>query len=238
MNFSKIAAASVCVIAISACQPGGSSLGGQDKTSLDNEAEKISYAMGMDIGNSLKQFDADIDMAALNQGIKDTLGDAERLLTDEEVRQVMTDFSAKIQARKQKEQQEQLAANGAASSKFLDANKGVEGVQVTESGLQYIVLEASEGDKPDEDDKVKVHYRGTLIDGTEFDSSYSRNQPASFPLNAVIPGWTEGLQLMTVGSKYRFFIPPELGYGERGAGDRIGPNQALIFDVELLEIEG
>ena len=145
--------------------------------------------------------------------------------------------------KKQKEQEEQMAkmtadgeANKESGEKFLAANAQRDGIKKTQSGLQYEVITPAKGDKPKATDVVKVHYRGTLIDGTEFDSSIARGEPATFPLDQVIPGWTEGVQLMNVGSKYRFYVPSALAYGTRGAGPKIGPNSALIFEVELLEI--
>ena len=169
----------------------------------------------------LKQY-GEVDYDRLLEGMKAQHQDAETLLS-------VQDAGAAIQAR----QAEQARAVGEA---YLNSNAAREGVSVTESGLQYEVLVAAEGAKPVASDQVKVHYRGTLIDGTEFDSSYSRNSPATFGLSQVIPGWTEGLQLMSVGSKYRFVIPYQIAYGERGAGDRIGPYSTLVFEVELLEI--
>jgi FKBP-type peptidyl-prolyl cis-trans isomerase len=171
-----------------------------------------------------------VDYDLMLQGIKAQHKDAETLITLDEA-------GESLQAKLEKTLATQTEENKAVGAAYLESHAKKEGVQVTESGLQYIVITEGDGIKPKATDEVTVHYRGTLIDGTEFDSSYSRNAPTSFTLNQVIPGWTEGLQLMSVGSKYLFVIPYELGYGERGAGGSIGPYETLIFEVELLEIK-
>jgi FKBP-type peptidyl-prolyl cis-trans isomerase len=217
-------------LALTACGKDG-------KSSLNTDTEKFSYAIGMDIGRSLKRLDTEIDVAALRQGVQDVLDDKETLLTQEQVVEVMTSFSQKIQKDQEEKQQAAAGKNAEEAKKFFVDNGKKEGVKTTTSGLQYEVLTEGKGDKPKASDRVSVHYTGKLLDGTVFDSSVERGQPATFPLNAVIPGWTEGLQLMTVGSKYKLYIPPELGYGEKGAGPKIGPNSALVFEVELLKVE-
>ncbi|RMG91055.1 MAG: FKBP-type peptidyl-prolyl cis-trans isomerase [Zetaproteobacteria bacterium] len=205
--------------------------------SLQDEKARLSYAIGMDIGQSLQNLGVELDEAALTEGISDRLNGRKLKLSDEEAVKVQQAFFTK-RAEKQAAERKQLAEkNKAEGEKFLAENAKREGVHVTESGLQYEVLKQGDGDRPKATDRVKVHYRGTLIDGTEFDSSYKRGEPAVLPLNGVIKGWTEGVQLMNVGSKYRFYLPPALAYGERGAGQRIGPNATLIFEVELLGIE-
>jgi FKBP-type peptidyl-prolyl cis-trans isomerase FklB len=171
-----------------------------------------------------------LDYADLAAGIKDVLEKNQPQISYQEAQQVLGQFFQELEAKI-------AGAAKAEGEKFLAENKKREGVQVTASGLQYEVLEATIGQKPKATDKVKVHYEGTLIDGTVFDSSYQRGESISFPLNGVIEGWTEGLQLMSVGSKYKFFIPYQLAYGERGAGQQIPPYAALIFIVELLGIE-
>lgn len=206
-----------------------------EKKELQTETEKVSYALGLDIGASLKQLDSEIDLASLYQGIKDTLTSAQPLMSKEEHKETMQRFAVQRQEKFQQEMQEKAKTNIKEADEFLEENKQQEDVMTTESGLQYKVLEEGDGPKPEATDQVKVHYKGTLIDGTEFDSSYKRGQPAVFKVNEVIPGWTEALQLMSVGSKYKLFIPPQLGYGERQAG-QIPPNSTLIFEVELLEI--
>lgn len=218
------------VLALTACGKDG-------KSSLNSDTEKFSYAIGMDIGRSLKRLDTEIDVVALRQGVQDVLDDKETLLTQEEVVEVMTSFSQKIQQEQEEKQKKASGENAEAAEKFFAENAKKEGVKTTQSGLQYEVITEGKGEKPKASDRVSVHYTGKLLDGTVFDSSVERGEPATFPLNAVIPGWTEGLQLMTVGSKYKLYIPPELGYGERGAGPKIGPNAALVFEVELLKVE-
>lgn len=222
----------VAAFMLTACNPQAA-----DKTTLDNETERFSYAVGMDIGSNLKRFSDDLDQASLMQGVRDSLNERDLLLTAEEVQQVMTEYGKKMQEKQMAERQAQSAENVAAGQAYLEKNAAKEGVKTTDSGLQYEVLTEGEGKNPAATDRVKVHYKGTLIDGTVFDSSYDRGEPATFPLNSVIPGWTEGLQLMKVGGKSRLVVPAELGYGERGAGAKIGPNSTLIFEVELLGIE-
>lgn len=194
-------------------------------TSLE---DRVSYGIGMNIGKDFKNKDFTVKPDLLAQGIKDQQT-GKTLLTDEEVQQTIVEL--------QKLLQKKIGSKNITEGKaFLEANKKKEGVKVTESGLQYRVITAGEGATPTAESNVKVNYKGTLIDGTVFDSSYKRGQPASFQVGRVIKGWIEGLQLMKVGSKYEFVIPPELAYGERGAGPVIGPNSVLIFEVELLEI--
>ncbi len=204
---------------------------------LQDEKAKLSYAIGMDIGRSLQNLGADIDEAALSEGISDRLNGRKLKLSDEEAIKVQQAFFKKRAEKQAAERKAQAEKNKVEGEKFLAENAKRKGVHVTESGLQYEVLKQGDGPRPKATDRVKVHYRGTLIDGTEFDSSYARGEPVVFPLGGVIKGWTEGVQLMNVGSKYRFYLPPELAYGERGAGQRIGPNATLIFEVELLGIE-
>lgn len=197
--------------------------------SVTTDDDRFSYGLGMVIGERvLKQY-GEVNYDLLLAGMQAQHGDQETLLTLEEAGNA-------INARMESMFAEQTEANRKRGEEYLKSNAGKEGVQVTDSGLQYSVLTEGDGEKPAATDQVTVHYRGTLIDGTEFDSSYSRGEPTSFTLNQVIPGWTEGVQLMSVGSKYRFVIPAELAYGERGAGGSIGPFETLIFEVELLEI--
>ena len=203
---------------------------------LDTEQKKLSYIIGMDIGKSLKDQGTEVDLDSLISAIRSTYNGEELAMTTEEAGQVRKEYIEKRQA----EQKAQAAAAGqdnlAEGQKFLAENATKEGVQTTESGLQYKVETMGDGPKPAATDTVKVHYRGTLLDGTEFDSSYARNEPISFGLNRVIAGWTEGVQLMPVGSKFMFYIAPDLAYGEGGGGP-IPPNSTLIFEVELLDIE-
>ena len=198
-------------------------------TSLETEQDKYSYGLGMMIGERvLKQYE-NVDYDLLLQGIKAQHQGETTLLSLQEAGDALNAYMEMAFA----EQSEAAKQRG---EDFLKQNAGKEGVTTTDSGLQYKVLTAADGAKPAATDQVTVHYRGTLIDGTEFDSSYSRGEPTSFALNQVIPGWTEGVQLMSVGSKYQFFIPYNLAYGERGAGGSIGPFETLIFEVELIEI--
>lgn len=204
---------------------------------LQSETERYSYILGLDVGQSLGNLDTELDLDVLRRGIEDALEDRERAMSDEEIQATRAALMQQVQARAQARAQARGETNRQAGAEFLAENAEREGVEVTDSGLQYEVIEAGDGERPGAEDTVTVHYRGTLLDGTEFDSSYSRGEPATFPLNGVIPGWTEGLQLMPVGSTYKFYIPSELAYGERGAGQAIGPNSTLVFDVELLEIQ-
>jgi len=230
----KIAVAMVVMAGLSACN---NEKPEQTSVVLDNEVKKFSYAMGMDVGQSIKGLGAEIDSAALNAAIGDVLSGTALKLEAAESTKIKQDFFRKKQEAQMAERKAAGADNKAKGEAFLAENAKKEGVTVTASGLQYEVLTQGNGKKPAATDTVKVHYQGTLIDGTEFDSSYKRGQPISFPLNGVIKGWTEGVALMPVGSKYKFYIPSDLAYGERGAGAKIGPDSTLIFTVELLAIE-
>ena len=204
---------------------------------LTTPQQKAGCSVGANMGGALagQGLQQDLDMNALLQGIQDAMSGGDMKMTMEDMQASLEQLSAQVQARAQAEMEQQSQA----AKEFLTKNATAPGVKTTASGLQYLVVtEGSDASaaKPKETDTVRVHYHGTLTDGTVFDSSVERNEPISFPLNGVIPGWTEGLQLMKVGDKYRFFIPSELGYGENGAGP-IPPNSTLIFDVELLAIE-
>ena len=209
----------------------------QKKTELKTETEKVSYVLGQNVGVSLKQLETEIDLAAFIQGLRDTLEGSKPLLTAKEADGIMQAFSTRRQQEYQKKANQASEKNRLEGMAFLEQNKNKSGVMATASGLQYEVLQEGSGPQPKATDEVTVHYRGTLIDGKEFDSSYKRGEPATFRLNQVISGWTEGVQLMKVGSKYKFCIPPELAYGERGAGADIGPNCTLVFEVELVAIK-
>lgn len=208
----------------------------QDKQ-LPTPKEKTSYAVGMNIGNELKSQPIELDTAALLRGIQDTLG-GKPLLTDDQAAALLTELGKQVHAKQDELNKKQGEANMKEGADFLAANKTKDGVVVLPSGLQYKIVTGGTGAKPGPTDTVVCNYRGTMIDGSEFDSSYKRGQPASFPVNGVIKGWTEALQLMPVGSKWQLFIPPDLAYGERGAGGVIGPNSTLVFEVELLSIQG
>ncbi|MBI3469389.1 MAG: FKBP-type peptidyl-prolyl cis-trans isomerase [Planctomycetes bacterium] len=199
--------------------------------------ERVSYGIGLSIGKDMKRQAIDVDLAQLVSGLKDSLSDSKPLLTDAEIREAMGAFEKELKARQAERGRELAASNKKEGEAFLAENKKKQGVKTAASGLQYKVIKEGKGKVPKPADTVTVHYRGTLIDGTEFDSSYGRGEPASFPVNGVIKGWTEALQLMAVGSKWQLFIPANLAYGEKGAGTDIGPNAVLIFDVELIAIK-
>ncbi|HEY5775648.1 MAG TPA: FKBP-type peptidyl-prolyl cis-trans isomerase [Xanthomonadales bacterium] len=203
---------------------------------LDTDEKKLGYIIGMDIGKSLREQGTAVDLDTLIAAIRATYKGEELAMTAEEAAQVRKDYIEKRQAEQKAEAAAAGQTNLVAGQEFLAENAKKEGVQTTASGLQYKVETMGTGPKPAATDTVKVHYRGTLLDGTEFDSSYARNEPISFGLNRVIAGWTEGVQLMPVGSKFTFYIAPELAYGEGGGGP-IPPNSTLIFEVELLDIE-
>ena len=200
--------------------------------SLSSDNAKVSYGIGMQFANDMKNRGMDIDMKAFTLAVEDVFKGKKNRLTDEELK---TAFQ-KVSGEMMKKQMDKAKENSKTGEEYLQKNKGKEGVKVTKSGIQYKVLKEGAGIIPKATDVVKVHYRGTLIDGTEFDSSYKRNQPAEFQLNQVIPGWTEGLQLMKVGSKYQLTIPSNLAYGERG-NQGIPGNSVLIFEVELLDVK-
>jgi FKBP-type peptidyl-prolyl cis-trans isomerase FklB len=205
----------------------------QETPVLKNQKDKVSYIIGMDIGNNLKKQSIDVDPNILAKGVKDALSGAKSLLTEKEIQETMGAFQKEMMVKKE----EVGKQNKKEGDTFLAENKKKEGVKTLPSGLQYKVIKAGTGKKPKSTDTVTVHYRGTLINGTEFDSSYKRGQSVSFQVSGVIPGWTEALQLMEEGAKWQLFIPSNLAYGERGAGGAIGPNATLIFEVELVSIQ-
>lgn len=207
------------------------------KPALKSQKDKVSYSIGLDIGNSMKKQSVDVDPDILARGVKDALSGKQPLLSEKEMQETMTAFQQDLIAKRTANMKTQAEKNKKEGEAFLAANKTKEGVKTLPSGLQYKIIKEGTGPTPKATDTVTVNYRGTLIDGTEFDSSYKRNEPATFPVNGVIPGWTEALQLMKVGSKWQLFIPSNLAYGERGAGQVIGPNAVLIFEVELLGIK-
>lgn len=206
-------------------------------TDLSTERNRISYMIGMDMAGQLLPFKDDIDTQIMLEAIDDALAGREARLSQTEALEIRQAFIGSLQARAAEQRQAAATSNREAGEKFLTENGQRAEVTTTASGLQYEVLRSAEGRKPGATDRVTVHYRGTLLDGTPFDSSYERGQPATFPLNGVIPGWTEALQLMPVGSHYRLYIPSTLAYGERGSQGAIGPNATLVFEVELLSIE-
>ena len=205
---------------------------------LKTPKEKASYALGMNFGTGLRKQSIDVDPAILARGLRDSFSNGKTLLTEEEARAILTQLQSEVRKKQQEMAQQLGETNKKQGMAFLEANKTKDGVVALPSGLQYKVLQEGTGSKPAPTDTVVCNYRGTLLDSTEFDSSYKRGQPATFPVTGVIKGWTEALQLMPVGSKWQLFIPSELAYGERGAGGQIGPNATLIFEVELLSIQG
>jgi len=209
----------------------------QDSGILKSQRDKVSYSVGLDIGRTLKMQGVDVEIEFVTRGLKDAYTGNQALLTDEEVLEVLSTFKKEFLAKQQELAKQQGEKNKREGEAFLEANKTKEGVQTLPSGLQYKVVKAGAGKKPAITDTVTVHYRGTLINGSEFDSSYRRGKPATFPVNAVVPGWTEALPLMEEGAKWELFIPSNLAYGERGAGRDIGPNATLMFELELISIE-
>jgi FKBP-type peptidyl-prolyl cis-trans isomerase FklB len=203
---------------------------------LTTEKDKQSYAIGLNVGKNLHRDDIDVEPKIVLQGIEDALADGKVLLTDDQIKTVMTDLQTQVRQKQEEKRQAAAESNKKDGTAFLAANAAKEGVITLPSGLQYKVLVAGTGAKPAATDSVVCNYRGTLLDDTEFDSSYKRGQPATFPVGGVIKGWTEALQLMPTGSKWQLFIPPDLAYGERGQGP-IGPNSTLVFEVELLSIQ-
>jgi len=203
---------------------------------LKTPKDKVSYSIGMNIGKSIKRDNVEVDPDLLLRGLKDVLGGATPLMTDQEAESTLTALQNDLRKKQDQEKQQVAETNKKEGDAFLAANKTKDGVVTLPSGLQYKILQEGTGPKPTAADTVTVNYRGTLLDGTEFDSSYKRGQPASFPVGGIIKGWTEALLLMPVGSKWQLFIPADLAYGPRQAGPTIGPNSTLVFEVELLSI--
>ena len=233
---------SVLMLMVIGCQSGDAGNAadpGDQKINLDTEKAKVSYSIGFNMGQNLGGIKDEIDLAILFQAIRDGLGgEGKAQISQKDRMEIMKTFQGKIRdimEKKREEQGRKLKKNKEEGEAFLKENGSKEGVITTASGLQYQVIQEGNGPTPKATDTVEVHYRGTLIDGTEFDSSYSKGQPAKFALNRVIPAWTEGVQLMKVGSKYKFFAPSNLAYGPRGSR-AIGPNAVLIFEIELLSI--
>jgi FKBP-type peptidyl-prolyl cis-trans isomerase len=218
------------VAAFAACAPKTSG-----KPDLTSKEQKVSYSIGLQMGKGLKEQGVDIKTDAFVQGVKDANG-GKPLLTDAQVHEVLTALQGEMMAKARTKDSAAAVDNAKAGEAFLAANKSKEGVQTTPSGLQYKVIKAGTGAKPTAASTVTVNYRGTTIDGKEFDKS-QEGQPVTFPLHRVIPGWTEGLQLMTPGSKYEFYIPAKLAYGEQGSPPAIGPNSTLVFQVELVSVK-
>lgn len=220
------------MVSLAACQqqaePGANA-------SLETADQKASYGIGRNIGQGLVPMAERIDVDAFTRGLRDALNERDPAVSQAVLDSTLQDFQMALQAAQQQKMAEEAEANQAVADSFLATNAEREGVQTTDSGLQYEVIEEGDGPKPGPDDQVTIDYRGTLPDGTQFDSSYDRGEPATFNVQGVIPGFAEGLQLMSVGSKYKLYIPPDLGYGPRGQGP-IPPNSTLIFEIEMLDI--
>jgi FKBP-type peptidyl-prolyl cis-trans isomerase FklB len=205
---------------------------------IKSEKQKTSYAIGVNMSNNLKSLSSELDVKALIEGLSSGLEGTKLKMTPEEMQKTLMAFQEKITKKRTVAKDKAKSANDVAGKKFLEDNKKKKGIITTKSGLQYKIIKSgkADGKSPKATETVTTHYRGTLIDGTEFDSSYARKKPTSFPVNGVIKGWTEALQLMKPGDKWKLFIPSELAYGDRGAGQKIGPGATLIFDIELIKI--
>lgn len=228
----KILGLSVLSFAIVACNDKT-----ETKLTLDSSMQKASYSYGVDVASRLKQQGIDLDIAALNQGISDAYTGSKLALSDDEQLQAKTTFQEELRKTLTEKASATAESNLAEGKAFLDENAKKEGVITTDSGLQYKIISSGDGKQPTADDTVTTHYKGTLIDGREFDSSYKRNTPASFPVKGVIKGWTEALQLMHVGDKWQLFIPADLAYGPTKRSELIDANSTLIFELELLGIK-
>ena len=204
---------------------------------LPTKKDQVSYAIGMNVGKGLHRESIDVDPNMILQGLKDSMAGGKMLMTDEQAQQTLTQLQSEVREQQEAKRKTEAVDNQKTGEAFLAANKAKPGVIALPSGLQYKVIKEGTGAKPTINDVVTCNYRGTLINGTEFDSSYKRGEPATFPVRGVIKGWTEALQLMPVGSKFELYLPPDLAYGERGAGADIGPNETLIFEVELMSIK-
>ncbi|MBT8398155.1 MAG: FKBP-type peptidyl-prolyl cis-trans isomerase [Gemmatimonadetes bacterium] len=229
MSRKIVVALFVFPILLGACQSEGGA------PSLNTEDQKASYGIGIQIGSQLAPTDSFMDMDAFLAGLKDGMAGNDPAIPPEELQTASQAFNQKVMEEQNRMMAEAAEKNALEGAAFLTENAARDGVVVTESGLQYEVLREGEGERPGPDQSVSIHYVGTLVDGTQFDSSYDRGEPATFGVSGVIQGFSEGLQLMAVGSQYKFFIPSEIGYGPGGQG-QIGPNSTLIFEVELLEI--
>lgn len=221
------------LLAISACKKTKAT----KSEALETQKDKASYAIGFDLGKNLKKYSEDIELEKMIKGIRDGISGQNSILNEEETKKTLTEFQQALIKKEIERRKEVAIKNKVEEEKFLAENSKKEGVVTTASGLQYKVLSEGKGQKPTLEDSVKVHYKGTFINGKEFDSSYKRGEPVTFQLKNMIPGWIEALQLMKEGSKWQIFIPSSLAYGEQGAGDIIEPNSLLIFEVELLEVE-
>lgn len=215
----------------------GAAMAASNGGDFASETAKRSYALGMNVGESANKLPVELDADALSAGVRAVVSDSTPKLSEADAKSAFQALMDDVRDAQETKVKQQAETNKQAGEAFLAKNAKKDGVQVTDSGLQYKVLKKGDGPQPDADDTVTVHYVGTLIDGTVFDSSRERGQPATFPVDKVIPGWTQALQLMHQGAHYKLFIPSDLAYGQRGAGQDIGPNETLIFDVELLKVD-
>lgn len=227
LEITAVLAMGILAGAVSAAEP----------AALTTQKEKVSYSIGITLGENWKKQSIDVDVALVSKGLQDAISSGKPLLTTEEIQKTLTAFQTELAAQQQERAKVMGDKNKKEGEAFLTANKKKEGVVTLPSGLQYKVLKEGTGPSPKAADTVTAQYRGTLLDGTEFDSSYLRKEPATFPLTHVIKGWSEALQLMKVGSKWQLFVPADLAYGERGSGPTISPNATLIFEVELVSIK-
>jgi FKBP-type peptidyl-prolyl cis-trans isomerase FklB len=227
MKFQMLAALGILAVAAQAHA--------EDKKDFKDQKEKISYSIGVNVGNNLKRQDVEVDLKSFQQGLKDGISGSEPLISQQESQEIMQAFQNELRQKQEDKRRVQAEKNQQEGPRFLAENRKKPGVVTLPSGLQYKVINEGSGPTPKAEDTVTTHYRGRLIDGTEFDSSYRRGEPAKFPVNRVIPGWTEALQLMPVGSKWELYIPSNLAYGEGGQA-QIAPHATLIFEIELLDI--
>jgi FKBP-type peptidyl-prolyl cis-trans isomerase FklB len=225
------------LLAVAAAAQNTSAAAAQDASGFKTPKEKTSYALGMQIGSGFRKQGLDLDAASVGKGFADAFSGSKTLLTEDEMRTVLASAQEEFTKKQAALRAEKAQTAQKEGDAFLAANKGKEGVTTLPSGLQYKILKAGTGKKPELEDTVVCNYRGTFVDGGEFDSSAKHNGPATFPVKGVIKGWTEALQLMSVGSKWQLFVPPQLAYGENGAGQTIPPNSTLVFEVELLSIQ-
>jgi len=209
----------------------------EEMPTLESLKEKESYSIGYQVGLSMKRDGVEVDIGILIQGLQDAISEKDPLLNNEEMRDLIVDRRERAKEAQMQKLLETRAKNAEETQKFLSENVKKQGIMTTESGLQYKILKAGEGISPESGDTVTVHYKGTFIDGEEFDSSYSRGESQTFQANRVIKGWTEALQMMKVGSKWKIFLPPRLAYGTSGHGETIPPNKVLVFEIELLSVE-
>jgi FKBP-type peptidyl-prolyl cis-trans isomerase FklB len=237
MKWMVVVAMSVLALGLLAAQVSAAEVAAEKTSVLQTEKDKVSYGIGVEVARGFQQQGIEVNIDVLVKGLRDALSGAKLLMTEDDLRATLSAFQVELAQRKAQAAKTAAEDNKKAGEAFLAQNRTKEGVVTLPSGLQYKILKAGDGTKPTDADTVECQYRGTLINGAEFDSSYRRGQPATFKVSGVIAGWQEALKLMPVGSKWQLFVPAQLAYGEQGAGDVIGPNATLIFEVELLAIK-